>query len=258
MSSVVLLSTQRSGTNLLRSVLDSHPQVYGALGEIFHSNHLADPLRFFSFLLEEVKTDPALALPGSRIMEFEKYLEFLDRKLPDQITILDVKYNSLHHLDEWWKGKDGLFDVCKRLNIPVIHLIRNNVVRTAVSELIANQSRVFVVQKGAENAPLEKLRIEPRALLNRIRNLQRTIEMHRKRYSELAGYIEVHYEDLTDPNGATINEKTFEGLAEFLGVEPTFEKEPRTRKILRGSLRETLANFDELAAALEEQDLALE
>jgi len=51
------------------------------------------------------------------------------------------------------------------------------------------------------------------------------------------------------------SEKVVADLAALLEVEPIFDREPKTKRILSGGLEEIVANFDEVSAALRKRSI---
>ena len=112
----VLLARQRSGTNALRDVLDSHPQVF-CLPEVFQSQpspkarHEVEA-NYFNFL-DERRGQIKSVLTSEEAQEalFLEYLAYLDAFSEKPRMVVDIKYNSAHNVDAPWRDLAAeLFD----------------------------------------------------------------------------------------------------------------------------------------------------
>ena len=99
LKTVLLLSTQRSGTNFFRKTLGSHPEIDSLYGEIFDPGHAHKEQSFFAFLEREVAKAPSLCLPSNRKLVLEKYMQYLESNTNCSKLIFDIKYNSLFHFN---------------------------------------------------------------------------------------------------------------------------------------------------------------
>lgn len=256
----LLLSTQRSGTNLLRRILNSNPEIDMLFGEIMNPAQMDNPLSFHSFFLEKVTGDPKRCLPGHRLKLFQNYLKMLEQRRPGKIKILDIKYNSLHHLHGWWSGpRDMVAEFWEENDIPVIHLIRQNIPKTLVSLRAAEQTGVWVSHGQDNKAAAKKVHIDPKQLLEDIELFGKDRAVMCNRYRKLSRYREVFYEELMSPEDpGRINEPTFAALADFLGIEPEFEPGAPIKKIITGGMEDKIENYDEVSSALSQAGLGWE
>lgn len=252
MDSAVLLGTQRSGTTLLRQALGTNSGIDPLFGEIFDPAHVDRPESFFGFLLARVRESAEWALPGMRPRIFRAYLEFLDELAPASIKLLDVKYNSRHHLMTWWDdGVDHLREFCDQEALPIVHLIRRDHVSTVLSTYMAVHTNVYTVAKGESLPTPPCLAVDPQQLIADVRGLETYVEHMRLTYASLPRYREVFYDDLLDPNDPSVlNRSCLEETGSFLGIAGEFDIEPPTRRLRADSFRESLENFDEVSAAL--------
>jgi hypothetical protein len=98
-----MLARQRSGTNALRSVLNSHPDVF-CLTEVFsfmdrNSKHrLTRKTNFFNFLVNYAGGDVSRILPDQHEKIFLAYLAFLRSFSKKRFILIDVKFNTTHFL----------------------------------------------------------------------------------------------------------------------------------------------------------------
>src|SRR5690349_14961359 len=138
----IICAAPRSGTTFLG---DAVTTAYEAAWpeEIFHEFHAGPGLdyrvaedpqeraNFFSFRAEAASQRPEFMYPdrASRERLFDAYLDNLRTLFPGSDRfLLDIKYNSWHHLDGFWRmpvDPPGLIDLLQAKDIPVVHLVRN-------------------------------------------------------------------------------------------------------------------------------------
>lgn len=226
----VIVTTGRTGSTRLRLLLDSHPLIT-CHGELFGENlsTLAAPgSEDHQRLLAERERDPvgfamhrAFAPTGAAAVGFK------------------ILYQQL--LTRW----PGLLDALRRAqDVRVIHLVRRNGIKRFMSEYFVGTVTGKNVYFQDEPLPRIEPVIVPATIL-----LDRLCEERRQsaRIRELfAGHRchEIAYEDSLDDNGPALR-----AVQEFLGVPPAGLTAP-IRKILPDDLRQLIANFDEVAAAV--------
>ena len=160
----IICAAPRSGTTFLG---DSVRRAYEAAwpGEIFYEVRLEpgiDPRNvedrhargnFFTLRARALHQRPELTYPDidARRALFDLYLDSLRTGFPERRFLLDVKYTSWHHLDGYWRGpKDppGLIELVREKNIPVVHLVRQNVFALYCSQRLAETSGKWERQAG--------------------------------------------------------------------------------------------------------------
>lgn len=243
---IVLLSVQRSGTNFLRRVLGSHPAIDPLFGEIFDPNHIGNELSFFHFYERAVATNPSLCLPDQRILAFENYIEFLDKKVQSEYYMLDIKYNSIRQLESYWSGsREVLAQYIIDKQWPVIHLIRTDLLAAIFSQLRARQTGVYVT-KAQNYRDTSSVTIDAAQMIEGVAQRRRLIQQYRRDFGG-ARILEIAYEDLIDaPNG--ISESVMVKLCEFLGVPDEFSRTPETTKLITRPMSQAIQNYDEVVA----------
>ncbi len=252
---IVLLSVQRSGTNFLRRVLGSHPEIDPLFGEIFDPNHIRKELSFFNFYQRAVAVDPSLCLPNRRLDAFEKYIEFLDSKVPALHYILDIKYNCIRHLDSYWPAqKEVLTQYIIDRQWPVIHLIRTDLLAAIFSHVRARATGVWMT-KGKDHRDNFSAAVDPVGIVNGVAGRRQAIQRYRRDFAG-ARLLELVYEDFIDaPNG--INEVAMARIREFLDVTDKFSRTPETRKLITQPMSEAIVNYDDVVATAATRRIAL-
>lgn len=226
-----LLSQQRSGTHFVSSMLSSHSgvQVYG---EVLHQRTTNS---YFEFMRGTSGAGPAADLPSPDAASWQLFVAHLSAKKPAVLPGIVAMYNQVSVLPA---------DVVSRIvdMTPVVHLVRENVLRTHVSDFI-NRARLKPAHTR-EEAPLARIRLPPDGLVGRLTTRHQTIQAFRAKL-EGREYVEVIYEQVVEDAQGQMA-----GILKFLGVDP----EP-VRTTLKPTnphpLSSILENFDEVRATLE-------
>jgi LPS sulfotransferase NodH len=169
----IVLTRSRTGSNMLISFLNSHPDIY-TLGEIFPK------------------------------LNGEHYQSILDKafsKHPLYIKAVGFKIFYYHPLDD--KDSALWHELILMRNLCVIHLKRKNLLRTLVSRKIAGKQDIWEANSAVELADVNEKKVEFSA-----EELQSGFEQTRGWESEYAKMfaahpmVTVYYEDLVrDPGG---------------------------------------------------------
>jgi hypothetical protein len=174
-NSVIILAGQRTGsTGLgrgLAQLLD-----FDWLGEIFHSD-FADPTtdldlvsninkraNFFNFRYRSCINNPTLTYPSKENQKqlFQEYMDFVMDRFNKQGVIIDIKYTSLHHLNTYWRWPNSmpfLLELIRGMEIPVLHVVRENLFAQYCSYKLALKSDYWHRSPG-EGQPAETLTID--------------------------------------------------------------------------------------------------
>lgn len=145
MEKIVILAAPRSGTNYLRSLLNSHPDIR-MFGEMFHSNwempqfHKADPLT----------ADEKSALFRSRFDHPEDFLEKYVWLAVNARRVKAIGFKLLYGQGCDSAGKKGeVWDyLLKNNEVKIIHLKRRNILKREISLTHAMRSGQWSLKKG--------------------------------------------------------------------------------------------------------------
>jgi hypothetical protein len=264
----VLLARQRSGTNALRDVLDSHPELF-CLPEVFQAQpspkarHEVEA-NYFNFL-DERRDEVKRVLTSEEAQEdlFLEYLRFLGTFSEKPRMVVDVKYNSAHNVDAPWRdlaAEPTLFAYVRRNGIRVLNLRRRNYLRYYLSWLKTERTRRYHLHASGPDGAVA---VEDEGILVDVDEMRFRLELCRNEddliHRMLGGYphyLAIEYEELFPRIGAPPAEAELGSIAGWMGIEPEFEKtQPRYRKQSVLPLEEAIVNFDEVAAALRGTDL---
>ena len=124
---VVLVTTQRSGSNFLRAVLRGHPEIF-FYQEVLLESAWEHDWSIYHYLLERIKENPA-NITHTNIKRHQRayFSSIFSRRESESIVGIDIKYDQFPQLP-------GILEMLIDEGVVVIHLIRRNVLRTLVSE----------------------------------------------------------------------------------------------------------------------------
>jgi len=234
----VVLAAPRTGSNLLCTLLDSHPDIL-CHHELFNPKgiHYAVRLRDGTFSL------------GTKEERDEDPLSLLSRVWGTSLghALVGFKLN--------WSQNERVFDaVLADIGIKKLMTVRRNRVKTFVSELVAQTTGHWESYVGrSPRGETTRVHVDVNALLEQIRrNDEYYAWLHEKLRAAGQEYLEIIYEDLESDDARR-------RILEFLGVSPdvhllrasTFKRNPP-------DLRAIVTNYEELASALRGTELLAE
>jgi hypothetical protein len=260
---VILLARQRSGTNALRDVLDSHPEVF-CLPEVFQAEPSpkarfeveANYFNFFDARKDSMKQ--VLTSDDAQERLFLEYLQFLGTFSEKPYVVVDIKYNSAHNVDGPWRdigAPPTLFQMIRRNGIRVLNLTRSNYLRYYLSWLKTERTRKYHLHAGGSgDAPQvedEGIAVDVDDMLLRIELCRFEDQVVKRVLGGGPGYMAIEYEELFPRIGAPPSEQVLGQIAAWLGIEAEFKKsQPRYRKQSVLPLSEAITNYEEVAEAL--------
>lgn len=258
---IVMLSRQRSGTNALQSVLETHPAIF-CTREIFHDKpsdfqHLNGERNYFRFLEGYQKTTLIKARTSDEVQEklFTDYLHFLRETSGKTCVVLDIKYNSSHHFNGPWQAlgsEPQLFRFIRRHGLRLLHLTRSNYLRYFISRQMAIDTGQWVTMKGSEQPDLPRCVLLPvEKLLNSFNACRFEDELVVRSFDRYGGYMRLDYDELFPQLDGGVSEECLGRLATWLGLDNRFpQKQPLYSKLSPRRLPEALVNLEEVVTTL--------
>lgn len=235
----VILAAPRTGTNMLCTLLGSHPDIL-CHHELFNPDGIYTALE-----LRDTSFDPGTIAARDR-----DPLGFLDR-----IWTMDRGRSHVGFKMTCGQNETALYAVLRDPAVRTIVLRRENRVRTFVSRLIAEQTGQWEVYDEADlRLPRPRVRVDVDALRRSIaENEAYYAELERVRQSTRQAFLSVSYERLV-AGGERSRLLEFLGLPAAPGAEDTLLV--RSARQNGARLEQLTANFPELRAALSGTDLA--
>jgi hypothetical protein len=260
---VVLLARQRSGTNALRDVLDSHPEVF-CLPEVFQAEpspkaRFEVEANYFNFLDDRKDSvKQVLTSEDAQGQLFLEYVNFLGTFSEKRYVVVDIKYNSAHNVDGPWRdigGAPSLFQFIKDNEMRVLNLTRLNYLRYYLSWIKTERTRKYHLHATNSDTPVkaedEGIAVDLDDLIFRLELCRSEDRLVKRVLGGNSGYLAIEYEELFPRLGEPPSEEVLGQVAGWLGIEAEFPKsQPRYRKQAVLPLSEAITNYDEVAGAL--------
>jgi LPS sulfotransferase NodH len=140
-----------------------------------------------------------------------------------------------------------LIDWLIEQNCPVIHLVRENIFENYVSNVVAHQTRVWLVEKS-EPVTACSVRLKVNDTLRSIQTFKTQIDVFRK-WLEPTNHIELTYESLIDRQSG-LSADVIRETCNLVGIEEALNITIPTKKT-GPSLVEMIENYEsEIAPAL--------
>jgi hypothetical protein len=260
-----VIACQRSGTHLLRHILNSSPAI-AVLGETL--SHAEYSMCWHNF----VRNSPDGCYPPhtsrDATMLFDHYVHAIERDVhrnsdcyggpkPQLKRIgLDIKYEHIRCVAPLYsdlRSRPFLFDYFRDRRVRVVHLVRRNIVQTAISIIIANARKIW---HNYDGSPIPgRYRISPDELFGFIH----WITGEREEFLRLSQDLSMQtyfYEDLVedmasvDASGFFREDSTLSSISTFLKVPNRFRLVPGMSKVINRPYCEILENYDELLGAI--------
>jgi hypothetical protein len=250
-----MLAKQRSGTRVFGHMLASHPAV-AYCNEVFHEGASAKN-GYFDFLKHQIQQDPKnleYLYPDQRKYSFKNFLDALGNEYSKDKFVLDLKYNQLHHLNDYWhliNSQPKIFNFIKENNYPVIHLIRKNILNVIVSQTMAAKHHIWhAKQENIEQIKKTTIRLDPNTTLNQIKTRKKEIERISSFFKKYDNIITLYYEDLFDESHE-FSKATAKTLSNLLKIDSSaFDLKPVYIK-QTSILADVIENFDEIKQKLQ-------
>lgn len=224
---VVIVSSARSGSNYLVSLLASHPDIY-QYGEVIGDSYMRR--KEFQSLL--------------RMCGTERYVKdcYKKRFFKKVVGIKILYYQFKQYFGEKW-GVHDVPDVLESIHqdteIKVIHLKRKNLLKILVSNEIARKTGEYVIRDSGRKSRDESVALSPEKCRHFFESMEKTKAEFDDRFQDHDKF-EIYYRDLvSNKNG--IRQK----LLKFLGVKPSLLKS-NTFKQNQRPLSERIVNYNEL------------
>lgn len=252
MSSFVIVGTQRSGTTLLRSSMDNHPQIQ-CLGEVFYIN-------------PELK-DGAVEKRGKGLEDSfsswrnRSYQNFMARSWRHRLGhwLFRNKLTS-DYLDEifgtceleacgfklmanQFKRFPAVLDYIKRHQVRVIHMHRAN-------PMDIHLSRLSMIARGFAHASVDlndnlKIEVPVSTLVDDLVAIDTESRYWELLLSEQVPYLKVTYEEFVNNR----KQSSFR-ILDFIGVDSSVSLESSLKKLNKRMPSELISNYDDVIAEL--------
>ena len=241
-----IIGQQRSGTTVLSDLFNRHPNFYVAK-EIFHPGDADSFQAFCALRLKEV-WDGSLS---QRSVLFGEFVESLKEKSGKAIIGYNVKYASCHHLDGDWRlltARPGLFDFLALRGAGIIHVVRSNVFRSALSNIRASATGVWHSNVKCDTAR-PAIEIDVRRLSELITSTRLEMAAAASLISRCSNVMTVFYEDLFSDD--KFDSRQIDRLAQFFSTDASlFNGIPQLARLSAKDWREGVLNWRDVESAV--------
>lgn len=233
----VIVSSERTGSTLLVSLLASHPDI-GVAGEVFNARHAEEPIPW-------APVQDRLDLIGLRREDFRELLVELAR---EAILRDKAAFGFKLHYSQAETRRDVVELLRSIHDLRVVHLVRENRLRRLVSHERAQRSDEWVRLAGhgdGDRGPAASVTLDFEAC---VEDFATHMEHEQQTRLAFAGkrVLELTYERLAADPAAAADE-----VLDFLDL-PRRALTSSTAKTGERSLRSALANHDDLKARFAE------
>jgi hypothetical protein len=263
----LLLSTQRAGSYFLKSLIESRFSTVACTGEVLEepvafarqfpalASHPEIPLFWLWYELQAASRGISVA-PGRRLEAFEIYLSQLEAAAKPKNLLVDVKYNTIRALGGYWDTENGSGDFASFVisrQIPVLHLIRKNILRILISQELAKKTNVWLrTKERTDDELLPKIQLNPKTILAEIQSLHRLTADYKTWFANHPGYQEIVYEDIVGELERGQNGASIRALGQFFSKKASSVNLSAIpcKKIAPEDPSEIVENWDEVLRAL--------
>ena len=236
MQKFVICGTQRTGTSLLDSTLNSHSGIC-CYSEVFiytkgRGGRIEGSYRRF------INQKPLLRKFGNIVNRASLVEQYLD----ELFEVEGVQASGFKLMLSQVKIFPSITSYMRTHAVSAIHIIRNNALKTLISRLSARERKLY---HTTENLKIGKVHIP---VVNLRRNLV-LIESEKEEWKRrLAGIqtLEVHYEDILRNEALVMTD-----IQRFIGVDCVDDLKSRLLKINPDNLANLIGNYDEVRHCLE-------
>jgi hypothetical protein len=263
-----VIGAQRTGTNILREVLNTNDQI-AMLGEVLSPSPAPAHWENFCCGLPARSTQPESIAEAEQLLD--RYFDFVryrihnhwegNRKSRSHAIGVDVKYNQLRLIapTHWDSKLPFMLSYLRSRGAILIHTTRN-VIHSAISTMIASQRNLWHNYDGAVIEASYQIDVEE--CVTRARAIAQERESFLK-LTQSWKLASCRYERLMDDlNRAGSGEKIplgpgpLRNIAEALGSRYDFRYDRRLQKAINIPYSRLLSNYDALIRRLEVSEFA--
>lgn len=248
----IIFATQRTGTTLLRSIINTHPKVK-VYGELFLDKHTHMDGSYFTWLKDQISQDTSLAIPSEKNVYtlYTKYLQFLkDISSGYESLVFDCKYNSSHIFNSSLHDVFDMPNIIKfamKENLPIFHIQRTNLLANLVSSLLTNANQVWATE-DITRIKVKSVTINTKSLIKNLENREKTNEFYISKLINYPNTIFIKYENMIE-NGK-VDKQLLKEISRKLNVSNEFNPVPQILKI-QEPLEKSIFNYKDVCKILE-------
>lgn len=242
MKHIAMIASVRSGTTMLRMIMNSHKDVCG-WPEIFLRSNLGLNFTIFEHIAEEDTIEYMRDIKNLD-NKYKIYRENMDEvsagyKVGSKVTVVDVKYGQIvPHRSCDWSGAEYVIDSILSSDCKILHLKRRNAVAL---EMASRLAELNPYTNYKEPYSVRKITLEPNEFYEAVEFNHRQTEKISGIICKSSDNIEIAYEDIIDERGL-FSEKMAKKLSEFFCIDDQFDRNVPTKKA-SPCPKEAIANY---------------
>lgn len=224
----ILFSNKRVGSTFLQQAINLHTQIIG-IDEVFVNicnNRKIRKSGFVPYVISDVNT------PGEYIEDI------INKTYPDTNTIFKLQYSFSDMMSQIDYHK-GLYDYINESKIPIIQLVRRNILKQVISFRIQQKNNFNV-------------NVTPEYLLEKVKEIKKLNEKWKKELKDNIKLV-LYYEDII---GDTYENKTYLSNNANIAVSDFFKVKPEklfsdTKKERTKHISNYIPNYDKVKKLFE-------
>lgn len=254
---IFLLSHERSGSHLLAGYLKNFGITTS--DEVCNNQGKEEPFsrtQFSAFLEETAKSQTKFLYRTSAGVQrlIRDYFNHLERCFGSRSqTLVDVKYGHLHNFSSFWSMPGWTPDLIAQVTQAghqIIHLYREDLFSTIVSNFVAHSRQLWNMAETAEQTPeaehaQHQLTLHPKEFFRWAWALSESIRLTRwTLHFDHIDHLEIRYEEIKPGN---LTDETASRIAGYLELENADKSKfiPQTKK-MTAKPEQIIANYEEL------------
>lgn len=232
-----IFGVQRTGTTLLMSLLDQHPDIV-CVGELFQyrTENVQHGIRRFRAYVHDS--------PRRRVLDLIRFGGIVHDYLDTVYPMFDTSVSGFKIMLDQIIRYQPVLTYFTRNQFKIIHVVRSNILRTHISRLRARQSGIY---HSAQPIAGSMIRVPVTSLLQDLSQLSADNARLTMLVSALG--LPCHattYEKLCGEQWSAEKRR----ILEFLGVDPEIDLSPTSVKLTPDDLELVIENYDEVVRVL--------
>ena len=242
MKGVAIVARPRTGTNWLSELITAATNARN-LREILDPQSDREG-NFFRWLETRLP-----GLPFHRSMEWTRaqiveYVDYMEAHFP--VPLLDVKYTSFSAFEPTWRPCLSLPQFLQELmarRYRIIHLVRESTIDTAVSDIVANATGVWVA--GQEYGGPPKMQVDVQQVVDRAAAYRDEIKHVGSRFAAYPNHVSITYEQIQEAEREQRLEEFIKEIVHGSDLVPALMKAVSIKKLIP-DWRSIITNSDEI------------
>jgi LPS sulfotransferase NodH len=234
----VLFGTQRTGTTLLYTLLDNHPNIV-CFGEVFQDvdtpcHPTLGTKRYKSYIDMSV---------SRRVVDFVNRKYMISTYLGNIVSALEYEAKGFKFMLDQAKKYPEVLNILQQNRFKIIHIWRSNILKILVSRVKAEVTGIYVSQHIVDSS---KIHLDGESLIAHLKD----IKTAQSELLEIIQGLPLDYISIQYENFLTNREMELGKILDFLEVDNKFNLTTYLTKINPDELIDVIANYGEIAGIL--------